>query len=248
MPPASAVPDLNAIPEDAPLPSEPLPPPAASAVPAPSAQVVGVLQDQPAPAVLQKSLEQGQGAPEEPGKQQPYPPLANGYLPKPGAPAAESTFRTTGTLAEAPVVGSLAVGVHGTADSSAVTAANHSVQHASAPETAAAAISAPAMADPSQAPAAGVSVAAQPDLPDQPAPDKPSLAAPAISVQEAGPPAEVGAAGTTAAAEASAMLTADRAVAIEEAMEVRHEPRLARRRFSGPSRRASLLSSSCTGV
>ena len=214
-PSAAAVPDLNAIPEDGVLPSGLLPAPAVSAASAePLTSAAGhPPHEQTAAGLAPKTLIEGQTSADQPAEQQPQVPMANGHLPNPGAdtPAQVTADRTAAAGEDGqprPAAGAAAADVAAQPGSGLTPAAE---AH-------------PSSDDPSSASVATDGAAAQKVSPaDGAAQDAPQPAAPAVAAQQPGSAAEQGGAGTVAAAEAAAMAVADRAVAIEEAMEVRRD-------------------------
>lgn len=215
-PSAAAVPDLNAIPEDGVLPSGPLPPPAGSAAPAEPLAITGgsPLHKQTAAGAAPKTLIEGQTTADRPAEQQPELPMASGHLPNPSAD----------TPAQVTANSTAAAGEHGQPQLAASTAAaDPAAQPGGGLESAEEAH--PPSDDPNLASVATVGAAAQEgSSAGGAAQDAPQPAAPAVAAQQPGSAAaEQGGAGTSAAAEAAVMAAADRAVAVEEAMEVRRD-------------------------
>ena len=223
-PSASAVPDLNAIPEDAALPSGPLTSPtisAASALPDATANG-GPPHHQPAAARPSETVDGGQAAPAQHAEQRSQPALANGYLLQtPGAEATTGSLVTADPPAKAPAGSTAAPGEPVPLEPAAgAAAAASAAQPGSGPGAAAEATQQPDGPDAASADAAGA--AARPSsTAGGAAQDAPQYAAPAVAAQQPDSAAEHGGAGTVAAAEAAAMVKAERAVAVEEAMEVR---------------------------
>ena len=225
--PASAVPDLNAIPEDAALPSGPLPPPAVSM----ASEIFGATangdrpQGQAEARMPTGAVGEGQPAPAQRAEQQSQPPPANGYLPSPRAEAAgDGPVAADPPAAKVPAGSAAAPGEHGTAAPAAsAAAADSAALPGSGPSTSAEAH--PLPTEPDAASAGAVGAAPQPgSSAAEAAQDGPRPAVPAAAAQQPGSAAEHGGAGTVAAAEAAAMAVADRAIAVEEAMEVRPGP------------------------
>lgn len=216
-PPVSAVPDLNAIPEDAPVTPGLPTAPADSA--APTAGATGdPAHERPAAGSLLRDSDGSLPATERAADQPSHHPLANGYPLSHGpTPADGSVPAVEQPLATAEPGGIPATDQHGAAKVAASTVGKTAVQNASVPELAAEAP--PVLADPAEASADGVSFPAEADGTAQ---DDAPPTVPAIAAQAPVPMADV--AGTVAAAEASAMASADRAVAVQEAMEVRRDP------------------------
>ncbi len=212
-PSAAAVPDLNAIPEDGVLASGPLPPPAggAAAVDPLANAGGGPPLEHTAGGMPVRSPAEGQAVPDRPAEQQAELPMANGYLPNPGADmpaqATEDSTAAAGEGGQPPSAASAA-------------AAEPAAQPGSGLNSAAEAH--PSSDDPKSASVATNGAAAPKGSPaERAAQDAPQRTAPAIAAQQPGSAAEQGGAGTVAAAEAGIMAVADRAVAVEEAMEVR---------------------------